>query len=105
MIRHIVLWRLKSPEHFETIRRALHAQNGRIPGLVRVEVGRSVNTGRRAADFALICDFESPEALVAYHRHPVHMETRAIVDPLIADHWIADYELDLPNAREHANSE
>jgi hypothetical protein len=82
MIRHIVLWRLKSPDEqaFAAIRRALEAQLGRIPGLVRVEVGRSFNTGRRAADFALTCDFESREALAA-------------VDPLVAEHWIADNEL------------
>lgn len=95
MIRHIVLWRLKSPSgaDFETIRKALEAQFGRIPGLLRVEVGRSFNSGRRAVDLALTCDFESREALAAYHRHAAHMETRAVVDPLIAEHWIADYEL------------
>ena len=92
MIRHIVLWRMKSADQFETIRAALEAQLGRIPGLAAIEVGRSFNTGRRAADFALICDFESEAALAAYHRHPVHMQTRAIVDPLITEHWIADYQ-------------
>ena len=92
MIRHIVLWRLKSIDQFETVRRALEAQLGRIPGLLRVEVGRSFNTGRRAADFALVCDFESEAALAAYHHHPVHMETRTMVDPLVSEHWIADYQ-------------
>jgi hypothetical protein len=92
MIRHIVLWRLKSPDQFETIRAALEAQLGRIPGLMHLEVGRSFNTGRRAADFALVCHFENEASLEAYHRHPVHMETRAIVDPLVSDHWIADYQ-------------
>jgi hypothetical protein len=93
MVRHIVLWRLKSPgTDLEPIRQALDAQVGRIPGLVSVEIGRSFNRGRHAVDFALICDFTSREALDAYHRHPAHFETRAIVDPLIAEHWIADYE-------------
>jgi heme-degrading monooxygenase HmoA len=95
MVRHIVLWRLKSPEgtDFARIREALAGQVGRIPGLLRVEVARSFASGRRAVDFALLCDFESREALAAYHRHPAHQETRAVVDPLIAEHWIADYEL------------
>lgn len=95
MVRHIVLWRLKSPAEadFGAIRAALERQVGRIPGLRRVEVGRSFNAGRRAVDFALVCDFESREALDAYHRHGAHLETRAMVDPLIAEHWIADYEL------------
>ena len=95
MIRHIVLWRLKpdSTDVFPRIREALQAQCGRIPGLLRVEVGHNVSGSRRAVDMALVCDFESGEALAAYHRHPAHMETRAIVDPLVTDHWIVDYEV------------
>ena len=95
MIRHIVLWRLKSPDEqaFGAICGALQAQLGHVPGLLRLEIGRSFNTGRRAVDLALTCDFESRDALAAYHRHPAHMEARAVVDPLIAEHWIADYEL------------
>ena len=65
MVRHIVLWRLKSKSDadFQAIRAALEGQAGRIPGLRRVEVGRCFNQGRRAVDFALVCDFESREAL------------------------------------------
>jgi hypothetical protein len=93
MIRHVVLWRLRPDvgDVFGTIRDALEAQRGRIPGLLRVEVGRNFSASRRAVDVALICDFESPEALAAYHRHPAHMETRGVVDPLAAEHWIVDY--------------
>ena len=95
MIRHIVLWRLKADAlgRFAEIGAALQGQVGRVPGLQRVEVGRNFGTGRRAVDFALCCDFESRAALAAYHRHPVHLETRAIVDPFIAEHWIVDYEV------------
>lgn len=92
MIRHVVLWKLK-PEGiaaFDRIETTLKAQ--KIPGLLKTEVGRNVATGRRAADFSLILDFESREALAAYHQHPAHLATRAIVDPLVADHWIVDYE-------------
>ena len=92
MVRHIVLWRLKSPNDFAKVSETLGRQLGRIPGLLGVEVGRSFNTGRRAVDFALVCDFESREALEAYHRHPIHMETRAVVDPLVTEHWISDYQ-------------
>ena len=95
MIRHVVLWRLKTDvdASFPAIRAALESQRGKIPGLLRVEVGRNIVSSRRAVDMALICDFESREALAAYHRHPAHMETRAIVDPLVDEHWIVDYEL------------
>jgi heme-degrading monooxygenase HmoA len=95
MVRHIVLWRLKdgTQARFEEIRAALEAQLGRIPGLLRVEVGRNFTAGRRAVDFALCCDFESRSAFEAYHRHSAHQETRAVVDPLIEEHWIVDYEV------------
>lgn len=95
MIRHVVLWRLKPDigDRFHIVRSALVAQQGRIPGLLRVEVGRNVAASRRAVDFALVCDFASMEALAGYHRHPAHFETRAIVDPLVEEHWIVDYEL------------
>ena len=98
MLRHVVLWRLKSQtdDSFDLIRRTLQAQQGRIPGLLRVEVGRNFVGSRRALDFALVCDFENRQALAAYHRHPAHMETRAIVDPLVDEHWIVDYELTTP---------
>ena len=93
-VRHVVLWRLKQEgrERFAEIRAALEAQVGRIPGLVRVEVGRNFAQGRRAVDFALVCDFESRAALEDYHRHPAHHETRKIVDPLVEEHWIVDYD-------------
>jgi quinol monooxygenase YgiN len=95
MVRHIVLWRLKPEgrERFDKIKATLEAQAGRIPGLVRVEVGRNFKDGRRTADFALTCDFADRASLEAYHRHPAHQETRAVVDPLIEEHWIVDYEL------------
>ena len=38
-------------------------------------------------------DFLGREALAAYHKHPLHAQTRIIVDPLVTDHWIADYDL------------
>lgn len=95
MVRHIVLWRLKpeARERFPEIKAALEAQLGRIPGLLRVEVGRNIKPGRHAVDFALTCDFADRASLEAYHKHPAHHETRAAVDPLTDDHWIADYEL------------
>lgn len=95
MIRHVVVWRLKSKngDILHTIRAALEAQAGAIPGLLRVEVGRNFSASTRAADLALVCDFASRDALAAYHRHPAHMRTRAIVDPLTEEHWIVDYEI------------
>lgn len=94
MIKHVVLWRLKSDsdDAVAAIRAALEAQAGKIPGLTRVEVGRNVRASSRALHLVLCCEFVDLGALDAYHRHPAHMATRAIVDPLVAEHWIVDYE-------------
>jgi hypothetical protein len=99
-----VLWRLKSNggdthASLERIRAALEAQQGRIPGLLRVEIGLNARASKRAADFALICEFADMAALAAYHRHPAHLETRAVVDPLVDEHWIVDYEVPAPVTR------
>jgi len=99
MIRHVVMWRLKSisgdarKEALEQIRAALEAQRERIPGLLRVEVGLNSSASRHAADFSLICDFADAASLGEYHKHPAHFATRAIVDPLVDHHWIVDYEV------------
>lgn len=95
MIRHVVLWRLRSSDGdiLHAVRSALEGQRGRIPGLLRVEVGFNISKSRHAVDLALLCDFESAAVLGAYHRHPAHMETRAIVDPLAQEHWIVDYQV------------
>ena len=98
MIKHIVLWRLRETADdrtvvFARIKQALEAQRGRVPGLLKMEAGLNVSGARRAVDFALYSEFSDRAALDAYHRHPAHMETRAIVDPLAAEHWIVDYEV------------
>jgi hypothetical protein len=71
MIRHVVLWRRKSNngDSFHVIQAALQAQLGRVPGLLRLEIGRN------------FADATSPTS------------RRAIVDPLVEEHWIGDYEL------------
>jgi len=61
MVKHIVLWKFTSPssDNLGIVKRALEAQNGRIPGLIRLEAGASFNTGRRGVHFALYSEFES----------------------------------------------
>jgi len=95
MIKHVVLWRLKtnSDQNYEIVRAALQAQAGRIPGMLRIEIGRNFTSHRRTVDISLLCEFDTRESLAAYHKHPLHKETRMIVDPLVADHWIVDYKI------------
>jgi len=100
MIKHIALWRLQAPSDgdtreamFERIRTAVQEQAGRIPGLLEAEVGLNFKESPKALDVAVYTTFTDKAALEAYHRHPVHQETRAKVDALVASSVFMDYEV------------
>lgn len=101
MIKHIALWRLNPPAEgqtlesgFETIRQAMAAQRGRIPGLLESEAGLNFKVSGKALDVAIYTVFADRAALEAYHGHPVHLQTRAAVDALVASSCFVDYEVD-----------
>lgn len=101
MVKHVVAWRLKESalgngkaENARRLRDLLAALRGRIPGLVRLEVGLDFSATPNSADVVLVSEFESREALAAYQIHPEH---RAVVDfasRIVAERRIADYEAD-----------
>ncbi|WP_322063388.1 Dabb family protein [Paraburkholderia sp. J63] len=98
MIKHIALWRLKLAEGqtkeaaAATIHAAMQAQLGKIPGLIESEAGLNFKASEKAFDVAIYTVFTDRAALDAYHHHPVHHETRAKVDALVAASCFVDYE-------------
>ena len=72
MVRHVVMWKLKeaSEERSATIKKGLEELNGKIPGLVSLEVGIDKNN---LDSVVLISVHESWEALAAYAKHPLHV--------------------------------
>ncbi len=99
MIKHIVLWRLNGKTDAERaaqaaeIQRRLHALNGRVPGLVKLEVGINFAHSSRSADVALIAKLESRAALDAYQAFPDHVTAKHYIAAQAADVWAADYEV------------
>ncbi|MGD9944279.1 MAG: Dabb family protein [Burkholderiaceae bacterium] len=100
MIKHIALWRLQAPAAgdsreamFARIKSAVEGQTGRIPGLLEAEVGLNFKESPKALDVAVYTTFADKAALEAYHRHPVHQETRAQVDSYVASSVFVDYEV------------
>jgi quinol monooxygenase YgiN len=82
MVKHIVLWTFRGDrgEKLENLRIAkqlLEGLKGKVPGIVRIEVGINLNPAPEAYDLALYSEFESLEALEGYQAHPEH---RAAVD-------------------------
>lgn len=101
MVTHIVLWRLNESArgldkdtNARLIRDKLEALRGRIPGLLRLEVGRDFSATPASADLALLAEFESRDALAAYQVHPEHRAVAAFVAEAAAERRIVDFESD-----------
>ena len=98
MIRHIVMWNVRgaTPEERSNAIRFLKSRfeglRGRIPGLLRLEVGVDTSRVGHACDVVLYSEFESRQALAAYATHPEHLRVRDELEGLrVARHQV-DYE-------------
>lgn len=101
MVKHIILWTLKS-EFSDTeketikagIKEGLEGLVGKVPGLVEVKVQIAGRLGSSNADLMLDCTLESAEALKAYAVHPAHVEVaNTKVRPYTALRSCLDYEI------------
>jgi hypothetical protein len=99
MIKHIVLWRLAESaagrtkaENARLVKEKLEALQGRIPGLLKIEVGINFSPEPGAADLALYSELASREALAAYQDHPAHEAVKSLITSVRTERWVADYE-------------
>ena len=97
MIRHIVMWNVRgdTPQqkaaNVALLKRSFESLRGRIPGLLRLEVGVDHSAVDYACDVVLYSEFESQAALDAYASHPEHLRVKGeIGDMRIARHQV-DY--------------
>lgn len=100
MVKHIVLWRLKDfaegadkASNAGHIKVGLERLQGRIPGLVSIEVGVNFEPSSAAFDVALYSVFESPEALAAYQKHPEHASVADFIAKVRTERVLVDYEV------------
>ena len=99
MIKHIVAWRLKDSAlgndkaaNARLLREKLEALRGRIPGLLRLEVGTDFSATENSADLVLITEFPTREALAAYQVHPEHKAVVAFVAQVASERRLIDFE-------------
>jgi len=109
MIRHIVMWNVagatsdEKRRNIERLQDRFHSLRGRIPGLLRLEIGIDRSGVDYACDVVLYSEFESEAALFAYASHPEHLRVRnELAGVRIARHQV-DYEA--PRERSHATAE
>ncbi len=90
MIKHIVAWRLKDSAcgndktaNARLLRDKLEALRGRIPGLLRLEVGLDFSATETSSDIVLITEFASREDLAAYQAHPAHQAVGVFIREVV----------------------
>lgn len=99
MIKHIVMWKLKKIAEGNTAKEnALKAKSllenldGKVPGLITIEVGVDYSKTDDSADIVLYSEFESQEALDAYHTHPEHKKVIPFMREIRDARTLVDYE-------------
>ena len=100
MIKHIILWRFKDiaegltkQENVLKVKAMLEDMRGKIPGMLKLEVGINFEGSDSASDISLYSEFESREALEAYQIHPVHMKVKEFIPLVRTERRVVDYEV------------
>ena len=100
MIRHVVMWRLKNEaeggtkqENMEKMAADLYALRPIIPEILRMEIGFDVSHTEMSADFVLLTEFDSLEALHTYAVHPEHQLVAKYVRSVIDSRTVIDTEI------------
>ncbi|NOQ25860.1 MAG: Dabb family protein [Bacteroidales bacterium] len=98
MIKHIVMWKLKNSENGKSkeenaakIKLMLEDLNGKIPGLVKLEVGIDFSDIENSSDVILYSEFKSKEDLKAYQIHPEHEKVKPFVLSCRSERRLVDY--------------
>lgn len=99
MIKHIVFWKLKDAANgldkegnAAAIKEKLESLNGKIEGLIHLEVGRDFLHSPESADLVLVSEFESKAALEYYQQHPLHKASMAFISEARTERRVVDYE-------------
>lgn len=100
MVKHIVFWKLKDEANgndkaanARLIKEKLEDLNGKIEGLVKVEVGINFFDSPANYDVALYSEVASKEALDFYQNHPLHQAVLPFVREVVSGRIAVDYEI------------
>lgn len=100
MVKHIVFWKLKESANGNTkaenallIKEKLEALNGRIKGVLKIEVGIDFSKTESSSDVVLYSEFTSKEDLDNYQSHPEHKALLPFITEARSERIIVDYEV------------
>lgn len=97
-VRHIVMWNVRgergSAEHrvnLQMLKEAFEGLVGRVPGLLRMDVGLDFSAADYACDAVLFSEFDSVASLEAYARHPAHLAAKTRLGDMRTARHQVDY--------------
>jgi hypothetical protein len=101
MIKHIVMWTLKTDSDVGTpaeiagmMKQKLEGLKGKIPEIREIEVGVEVFESVPQTDVVLYSVFDSKDDLKTYATHPLHLEVVEFVKSVAAERRVIDYVIE-----------
>jgi hypothetical protein len=96
MVKHVAMWKLRDQAHgnmkltnAKLIKEKLESLNGKIPGMLKLEVGIDFSATKSSADIVLYSEFESKDV---YRDHPGHKSVMPFILEAIRERRVVDYE-------------
>ena len=100
MVKHIVMWKIQGvnsqskEETAQRIKEALEDLNGKIEGLINLEVGIDFLQSDMSYDVVLYSELVDKAALDFYQNHPLHVKVATeVINPVVISRVVVDYEV------------
>jgi len=100
MVKHIVIWKLKEKAHNNSkeenallIKDKLESLNGKIKGMLKLEVGIDFAKSEHSGDVVLYSAFSTKEDLDNYQNHPDHKALMPFITGARKERIVVDYEV------------
>lgn len=101
MIKHVVSWTFadqaqgrSKQENVELVASRLEALTGIVDGIRTLEVVRPDRAMQSTLDLMLYSEFDDEAALRAYAQHPQHQDVLALVQSVVSNRAVVDYDPD-----------
>src|SRR3954471_5390228 len=99
MVKHIVFWRLRADlstadrdAAMQRIKAGFEALPGKVPGLLKSEIGFDFNRGPDASDIVLYSEFATRADIAGYETHPEHKALVPMVRDVRTEKRVVDYD-------------
>ena len=100
MVKHIVMWRLKDgneegakKENARKVKQMFEDLNGKIPGMLKLEVGIDYAMTDASSCIVLYSEFVNQEALDRFRAHAEFKKSAVFIKEVGTERRMVDYEV------------